>query len=871
MRPRKGETAFTVKERIVLHLGEQRTAKDHDVPNTLTQEGISLATGVRRGNIARALKEMELVGLVEVKRARPLGRALISKYYQLDCEGDAELGALMERASKMDVRIGTPGGERVVPMSEIPAYVPAGCTLSEVAGSVKFSELDLKEFEKRRVRRGLGGYAARAIPDTGDFFGRSPEMSRATDWWLGRKSKMLVVTGIAGIGKTAFVSRMARGWSARAHICWIPLKRWTSAQHVAGDLGDFLSALGRNRTASAIAVREWSQESVGRALAEDVKKLKFVMVFDDVHAARAEVSDMISILLDIARCEPGLKIAVVGRNCPRVHDGRDVLDGTVSELKLGFLDSESSRKILASRKIPPGRLVKLCGGHPLFLRLAPVDSSATDKSLDGYLRAEVFSGLSDSEWDAMALLCLSREPVSADALSGPLAVGRERLDGLVERGLAIAVSPTSMGVHDILADFVRKRLSGPERREAHLALGRYYAASVGPASGLEAIHHLCNAGEDAGARELFGRLAAELVGKGFVRGLDAAADAMCRGKADLDPKMLISMGKVYGHVGRWGEAAVKLGSAVVLAREARTPSVECDALCALGELCLHRGMMAEARRALDQGLKLSVRIGDMESEARARYFLGSLLETGDLDGAEGEFDKARELAESCGSAPLLALAFYGKGRVEEARKHIGRARYYKERALKLLENGDEKTTILKLLMSLGKNSFSVRDIPATVGYYNRAIALARETGNLPMEGMALSNLGGALIEKPDYTLAEDALKKAREILSGIDDLRMLVSVHNNLSLVHYKRGNYAAAADIARSGVEAAERFDQPKTIARALTFLGIACRADGKAEEAGAAFERAGTIARGLGDKMLEKEISKEFYGPGRRAHPAQ
>jgi tetratricopeptide (TPR) repeat protein/DNA-binding PadR family transcriptional regulator len=871
MRPRKGEMAFTVKERIVLHLGEQRSTRDQDVPNTLTQEGISLATGVRRGNVARALKEMERAGMVETKRARPSGRTHVSKYYQLDGCGAAELGALMERAGNLDVRIGTPGGERIVPLSEIPAYVPAGCTLSEVAGSVKFSELDLKEFEKRRVKRGFGGYAVRAIPDIGDFYGRSPEMAKASEWWVSRKSKMLVITGIAGIGKTAFVSRMVRDWSSRSHVCWIPLKRWTSAHQVAGEVGDFLSALGRNRTASLLSAGGWNLEAAGRALAEDARKLKLVLVFDDAHVARADVSDIVSILLEIARAEPGLKIAVVGRKCPRIHDGRDVMDGTVSELKLGFLDSESSRKILASRKVPAGRLVKLCGGHPLFLRLAPAECSASDEGLAGYLRTEVFSGLSDGDWEAMALLCLSREPVSVDALAGPLGVGRGRLDGLVERGLAMSVSTTALGAHDILADFVRKRLSGSERRKAHLLLGRHYSASVGPASGLEAIYHLCKAGEEAEARVLFGKLAAELIGKGFVRGLDEAADAMCGGKVEFDPKMLISVGMVYGHVGRWSEAALKLGSAVALAREARMPTVECEALCALGELCLHRGMMDEARRALDQGIKLSVKMGSKESEARARYFMGSLLETGDGEKAEGEFDKARELSEACGSTPLLALAFYGKGRIEEARRHLGRARYYKERALNLLDGGDEKTTILKLLMSLGKNSFSLRDVPGAVGYYNRAISLARETGNLPMEGMALSNLGGAMIEKPDLTSAEDALTKAREILSGIGDLRMLVSVHNNLSLVHFRRGNFTEAVNIARSGVEAAERYAQPVAIARALTFLGIACKADGKADEARVAFERAGAIAHKVGDKMLEKEISKEFFGMGHRTQPAQ
>ncbi|MFH0816556.1 MAG: tetratricopeptide repeat protein [Methanobacteriota archaeon] len=864
MRPRKGEAAFTVKERIVLHLGEQRVVRDHDVPNTVTQEGIAYATGVGRGNVARALKEMERARLVEVRRARPAGRTHISKYYRLDRAGAVELGALMERAEMLDVRIETPGGPRVVPLSEIPAYVPAGCTLSEVAGSVKFGELDLNWFEGRRVKRGFGGYAVKAIPELGDFYGRSAEMAKASEWWRSRAAKMLVVTGIAGIGKTAFISRMVKNWSARSHVCWIPLKRWTSAQQVAAELGAFLSVLGRSRTASALSAGDWDLQVFGRAMAEDAKRMRLAVVIDDIHAARGDAMDLVSMLLEITRGEPGLKLVSIGRRCPKIHDGRDVMDGTVSEIKLGFLDSESSRKILAARKVPAGGLVQLCGGHPLFLKLAPAESPAVDKSLDCYLRAEVFSGLSEADWEAMTLLSVSREPISVDALAGPLGVGRERMDGLVERGLAMPVSPTAFGVHDILSDFVQKRRAGPERKRAHLLLGRHYAGSVGPASGLEAIHHLCKAGEDAEARALFCKLAVELVGKGFVHGLDEAADVLCGGRTELDPKMLVSLGKVYGHVGRWSEASIKLGSAVSLAREARISGLECDALCALGELCLHRGKRAEARHALDQGIALSVKTGNRESEARGRYFMGSLLETEDMEMAESEFGMVRKLAESCGSTPLLALAFYGKGRVEEARGHLGRARYYKERALKLLEGSEEKATILKLLMSLGKISFAVRDIPGAVGYYDRTINLARETGNLPMEGMALANLGGVLIRKPDLTSAEDALVKARDILVGIGDLRMLVAVHNNLSMVYYQRGQYTEALDFARSGVEAAERYAQPKAIARALTRLGMACNACGREDEARSVFKRALSLADDMGNKILRKEISKEFIRHG-------
>jgi tetratricopeptide (TPR) repeat protein len=861
MRPKKGEFAYTVQERILLHIGEHPIAKESAIPHEVTQVGISLATGLRVGNVARALKRMVQEGTVQHRKARPYGKSHVSNCYRLTPAGITGFLELMARARDVRIDIRTPSGELRIPLADVPAYVPSGCSISEVVKSLRFGVLDVNEVEKSHVKLGPMGYASRDLPSPGDFFGRENECEAVACWWASPGAKILSLTGVAGIGKTSMMAKMARDWSMRSNVCWISVRRWTSVLNAATELSAFLASLGRKRTSSAVSLPTCQKGAVFDAIAADVRGLKAVFIFDDTHMAVDDgMAELLDLMCDIAKRECEVKVALVSRASRRAFDARSLLDGTATEIMLGPLDSEASRQILKSRHIQPGRLLKVCGGHPLFLKLASEPGERLTAGLAQYLEAEVLPNLSEEEWNAIHLISLAREPLPFDALVGPLGVKRGTIELLEGRGVTAAARSNTVRAHDIISEYAIRRMARPEREEAHHALGMYYKSCIGPSSGLEAIHHMCKAGRNDEAKRLFTALADELISKGFVRGLDGAVDEMCRDRPEGDRKMLLAMGRVYYHVGRWGEASNKIGAALALAREARSDSATAEALCAFGELRLRMGRRREAATALNESVRISTRIGDARLEAHCRYLMGSMLETEDPRRAEEEFEIARALAESCGSSVELALAFYGKGRLEERRGSLVRARHFKARALKLLDGSDQKNTVLKLLMSLGTNSFMLKDINGALESYQRAVAIARETGNVPMEGMALANLGGALIEKPDLRAAEDSLILARDMLEGIGDARTLSRVNNNLSLVFYNRANYARAVEYARSGLALAESLGDPSAVGRALLFLGKANAACGSEAEAREEARRATEMAAKAGDNQLKKEILKDF-----------
>jgi tetratricopeptide (TPR) repeat protein len=93
-------------------------------------------------------------------------------------------------------------------------------------------------------------------------------------------------------------------------------------------------------------------------------------------------------------------------------------------------------------------------------------------------------------------------------------------------------------------------------------------------------------------------------------------------------------------------------------------------------------------------------------------------------------------------------------------------------------------------------------------------------------------------------------------------MRMLVRVHNNLSLVDCQRGRFEEAVSHAEAGVEVAGQLGDVRSMAKAQAYLGTALAGAGRKEDAKAAFEKGASLAAKAGDASLQKEIMKEFSG---------
>jgi DNA-binding MarR family transcriptional regulator len=245
MRPKEGTYTFTVKERILLHLMEYQTVREYNVPFQLVQGGIAREVGVRRGNVARYLKQFKALGLVEVLKGRTASKRTRTQYYVLSDDGLRAARDIAERAGSIEVALKFPAGEVRVHLADAPSLIHGMPSLAEVASSVRNGRLDVPDFLATRAREGCGEFLVSPdLPETGRFHGRARELELTRSWFAAEEASILSVRGVAGIGKTTLLARAARDWMASSHVFWRGLREYDTAWSLAQDISVFLSSAG---------------------------------------------------------------------------------------------------------------------------------------------------------------------------------------------------------------------------------------------------------------------------------------------------------------------------------------------------------------------------------------------------------------------------------------------------------------------------------------------------------------------------------------------------------------------------------------------------------------------------------------------------
>jgi tetratricopeptide (TPR) repeat protein len=860
MRPRVGEYPFTLKEHVLIHLSEQKVSREPDAPHSITQEGISMAVGARRGNVARALKDLQAKGLLVERKARPLGRSHMQKCYGFTDEGRRVAIALAERTQRTMININTATGDRKIPLSDMPGHLPGGGSLTEVIRFVRFSKFDVKRYEMRRVLVGTGGYATKSVPQVDSFYGRASELGVLVSWGVGKGPPTVAVVGMAGIGKTTLIARAAKDWSMRSNVYWFQVREWTTPAQMVEDIGNYLRSFGLLGVSSALTCGGWDIGTLSVPLSRDLSNIRLIIVLDDVHLANLETIRFIKMMFDIVSAGKQSKLVVLSRRRTNIYGRADVISKRVVEMKLAGLDDEASKCILRARRIDSPRILTICRGNPLFLRIIPPSSELRDSPLADYLLDEILRDLSPDEKEAFDLICLTREGIPTEALIKTFGFDIAHIESLLDRGLLARSMSTSVRPHDLMAEITRGRMSGAARTRAHLALGHYFSVSIGSASALEAIYHLWRGGATPEAKELFVKLADELISGGHIRGLADVAESLALDQGGEDERVTLALAKIYTHVGRWEDALGVFEQCARAARESGNLRAQCESILERGGILLRQGKRAKALRDFESGARLAGRIGWGDGEARAMYEIGSMVESDNPEMACTLFERCKELAKQCGSPRFLAMAYYGLGRLDEAKGRFQLGRSKMEKALKLLEGLGDNVTRLKLLISLGKNSFQTNDLGTAIEYYEGAVKLAIDNVDARAEGYALANLGGVFIEKPDFITAEKNLTKALKIFEGLGEQRMVASVHGNLALIFLKRGDAASGLEHAKKQLTMVTELDITSRLSKSHALVGLALKDLGRYKEARFELTMAISLAEKFGLRQDVKEIQKDL-----------
>lgn len=591
---------------------------------------------------------------------------------------------------------------------------------------------------------------------------------------------LAIVTGMAGVGKTALVVRWAQG-STKAFPdgqLYIDLRGFGTDEpvppHVA--LAGFLRALGQSRPEAMATLDE--RAACYRTLMSGRRAL---------------------VILDNASSVDQVRPLLPGTNtCSVVVISRLHLSGLVGHHGAAHLRVEPMREsegVALLRSAVGGgtdedsiaRLARLCAGLPLAMRIAaerlvdvPLASAREleDELADEGKRLDVldsgddarsavrtvfswsYRGLTEDEARLFQVLGLHPDGAfsvhaAAALFGGPLDVAARTLRSLVGRCLVTRPEPGRFEMHDLLRAYAREQVV-LDSATAVVRLFDHYLHTADHAGRIVMPHRFrfTLEGTPVAVPELPGRQQA-------LRWFDVERrnlEAMCAlDKPALDAR-------------RW-QLAYTLRDYYFLNKS-----------------------LDGWRETHLAALAACLRSGDVLAEARTRNNLGMVLvEAGDLDEAMRHYELAQRLFEQLGDEHGRSNALANQAVVLRRRKEFAAALRNQQQALKWYVHSGAHRNVGITLRGMALVAMELGDLTQAVQYAEGALNIAVELG-LDVE-------------------AAEAL--------------------NRLGRVHQRAGDHALAQDAFRQALEYARRGDTKHEEAHALHQLGILAAAAGRTDEA--------------------------------------
>ncbi|MBI5000550.1 MAG: tetratricopeptide repeat protein [Euryarchaeota archaeon] len=872
MRPKKDSYIFTVAERVLLLLMEYHAVRDFEVPVELTQLGIGRLLKVRRGNISRYLTRLMDGRLVQALKGRPKGSKVRTLYYVLTENGYSEAKRLRSLAAKASITVHFPSQEIRTNVYDASAILPGKPSMTEVITAVKDGGMEVTGFVRERAKAGGGMFKASAeMPTVERFYGREVELERIGAWFDSKESRILSLTGVAGIGKTTLLARAASSWLSRSHVFWFRVREFDTPSSIAQSISVFLSTIENAPVPQAIAERGVDLGLMTYTLTECVANTSIVFVFDDIYKASGEVLNVVRAITDTVLGNPHIKLATTSRKSVKLADGRTLLSGAQTAMKIFGLQPPAAAYILPRGIGDYGdaakNLIKKTSGHPLLLRMAFTGADG-DRDASKYIHEEIVAGATEHEGRAIALLSLLRRPVAKVDLYN-LGIGDDVLESIDERGLVAKDDAGNYEIHDMIKEYLIGRMGQREIAAMHRAIGEMYSSLPGELFAVEAIHHHSKARNYTAGVSL-------LIDHGdtiIAYGMSSQIAESVRELYENHIPEKHHAGKYYRIAGDIFEQACDWDEALKAYDEAGEGEDRAQAILALTRkagLLFRVGKLGDAKRAALRAIKLSEHSDTTEGCGEAYYSYGNLaFEERNIPEAVRAFKKAIEISRRTGSARLEAQATYGLGRVEHAQGHLRQAIKSKEKAITLFEKINDKVELCKVLTSIGNTYQADGDSKRALENFEKAIHQCEEIGNPLLLAYSRANAGAMSIKLPNFEKAENNLIKALKVFEGLGEKAGMSAVCLNLSLVYGKKGISDKALSFAEKGWKIAMERGIPRDIAKANAILGETLLSQKRHREAKKYLRAALSYAKSMGDARFIKEMEKDLMSLASESRP--
>ncbi|MGZ3144886.1 BTAD domain-containing putative transcriptional regulator [Lentzea chajnantorensis] len=633
----------------------------------------------------------------------------------------------------------------------------------------------------------------------GHFTGRAAELAA-----LAGLPPIVVVSGVAGVGKTTFAVEWAHRVADRFPDgqVFLDLQRLTPAQALA----EVLHALGvpADRTPADPA-------ALYRTLTHGKRLL---IVLDDVRRARD--------VLPLVPGDQGNLLLVTSRDTLSALGTHHA----VHTVRLGLLSEPEAHDLLAdilgaqrvhAESDATSALAVHCGRLPLALRIAaarlavrpgrriadlvreltrndPLDVLAVEGD-DRTVRTVFASAHRTLSPQAARLFRVLGEHPGASFpadLADALGPG---LDELVASHLVSEVGAGRYALHDLVRLFARQ--SGDLGDGLERLLDRYLTIAHAANAVLNPRHDLvtrppCDDLPFAADRvEVLAHLDAER--DNLLHVIRLAANAGLRRETWQLAYLLTSYFEARGN---WAARVEQCEHAVAAARALGDRRAEAEMLRGLGIALQMTSRIAEAMVVQRQALALVQEAGDLRGEARLHNNIGNAhSELREFDRALESYEAAMRVHGAAGDAVGVALARRNLGytcvRMGRADRAVGPL----FAALETFRAEGNSRLEAATLMSLGNAFHQLADRAPALRYFGDALRISREVTDHRFEADALTHLGVTQLALGDPAVAREHLTGALSICRALGDRHREAYALHQLGETALALGDLAAARD----------------------------------------------------------------------------
>jgi len=780
---------LTVPEKILIHLLDKIKFEDRfEVPYALTQGGIADAVSVRRSYVSSATKEMIKKGLLSEKLSHIKGEARRRKTYFLTPEGKNAAEKLKKEVTARKIILRVEAGESELEIGEVKKKSDVKLSLLEIISHITEEGIvDLTAAQTPLPEAGID--APQSFPQPRYFFGREKEMGEITAFLESPEARICTIKGIAGIGKTTLVAKVAQGAGKTRKVFWYGFHDWSTLRNLLSHLADFLNKSGRE------GLRLYMDENmsvdlgdVQALLGNQLSGISALLIFDDFHRSNESCVQFFEALLEVLGED--LKVILAGRTIPRFYDRRDVLvKKRVCELELGGLDLESSRKLLMERDVDDTRLDQIyeeTQGHPLCLELVELSEDGVGKrNIEQYLAEEVEGRLSEEEKAVLRFASVFRYPVPREAyLLVPWEEGEvssEIIDGLVEKTL-ISVSDSYYDIHELIRDFFFFRMGPMQKIMYHTTVAEYFMDAAGDLALIEAMFHLVSAGDGERAVALALANGGHLINRGYLEEFYDVLTSISRPEitsGDLS-KLLVMEADIATTQGRWDDALRLYERSLETAQEAGDSLHTALAYYKIGAIHYRRGAMDKALEMNNKSLELMADANEPIELAKLYNNMGVIFwRKGDFAEAKKNYESSLDIAWDIGDERGIARAQNNLGIIHLENGKTDDALEYFLHSLEISEGLEDLKTMAQLYDNMGEAFLAKGERDRALELYGKSLALSEKLGFRWQIAEVFRNLGKVYegnkrreyLEKAldmfQALGAEDDAKELKERLAGM--------------------------------------------------------------------------------------------------------